>query len=82
MNENDFEKQLREDGFTEVEFQKLASRPGKGRHRHHFAIRGLVISGAFVVRQEGDPVVYGPGQIFRSPRANCTTSGLKPKAHM
>jgi|KBSMisStaDraftv2_1062788.scaffolds.fasta_scaffold572430_2 quercetin dioxygenase-like cupin family protein len=64
MNENDFEKQLRKDGFTEVEFQKLAPRPGRGRHRHHFAIRGLVISGAFVVRQDGDPVVYGPGQIF------------------
>ena len=64
MNENDFERQLREDGFTEVESQKLAPRPGKGRHRHHFAIRGLVISGAFVVRQDGDPVVYGPGQVF------------------
>jgi hypothetical protein len=30
MNENDFEKQLRKDGFTEVEFQKLAPRPGRG----------------------------------------------------
>lgn len=64
MNENDFEAQLRKDGFSEVEFQKLAPRPGKGRHRHNFAIRGLVISGAFVVKQDGDPVVYGPGQIF------------------
>jgi hypothetical protein len=50
-------------------FKKLAPRPGNGRHRHHFAIRGLVISGSFVVRQDGDPLVYGPGQIFSVARA-------------
>jgi quercetin dioxygenase-like cupin family protein len=64
MNQTDFEKQLRADGFTEVEFQELAPRPGKGRHRHLFEIRGLVISGKFVVKQAGDPIIYGPGQIF------------------
>lgn len=64
MNEQDFEAQLKADGFAEIEFQNLAPRPGKGRHRHHFAVRGLVISGAFVVQQGSNPVVYGPGQIF------------------
>ena len=51
MNEHDFEKQLKADGFNEIEHQKLDPRPGKGRHRHHFEIRGLVIAGTFVVRQ-------------------------------
>mgnify|MGYP000697486883 CR=1 FL=1 len=64
MNQGDFEKQLKEDGFTEVEFQQLVPRPGKGRHRHHFEVRGLVISGAFVVQQKGEPVVYCPGEVF------------------
>ena len=64
MNENDFEAQLRDDGYTEIETQKLAPRPGKGRHRHHFAIRGLVVSGTFVVLQESEPVTYVAGQIF------------------
>ena len=64
MNENDFEAQLRADGYTEVEAQKLAPRPGKGRHRHHFAIRGLVVSGTFVVLQESEPVTYLAGHIF------------------
>jgi hypothetical protein len=64
MNEQDFEKQLKADGFDEIERQELEPRPAKGRHRHHFEIRGLVISGAFVVRQTGEPVVYRPGQIF------------------
>ena len=64
MNEHDFEKQLRANGFDEIEYQKLDPRPGKGRHRHHFEIRGLVISGMFVVRKTGEPVVYRSGQIF------------------
>jgi hypothetical protein len=38
--------------------------PGKGRYRHHFAIRGLVLSGTFLVTQKGDPVTHGPGQVF------------------
>ena len=64
MNQVDFEQQLKTEGFTEIELQALAPRPGKGRHRHLFEIRGLVVSGAFVVQQEGEPVVYQQGQIF------------------
>jgi hypothetical protein len=57
LNEQDFERQLKADGFTEIERQKLDPRPGKGRHRHLFEIRGLVLSGKFVVKQTGEPVV-------------------------
>jgi len=64
MNERDFEQQLKNDGFQEIEYQKLDPRPGKGRHRHHFEVRGLVISGTLVVRQTGEPVSYRAGQIF------------------
>ena len=64
MNEQDFETQLRADGFDEIERQNLDPRPGKGRHRHHFEIRGLVVSGIFVVRQTDEPVTYRAGQIF------------------
>jgi hypothetical protein len=64
MNEREFEAQLKADGFQEIELQELTTRPGKGRHRHHFAIRGLVLTGAFLVTQDSDPVTYGPGQIF------------------
>ena len=39
MNQSDFEKQLKDDGFQEIEFQEPAPRPGKGRHRHLFEIR-------------------------------------------
>jgi hypothetical protein len=63
MNESEFEAQLKADGYTEIETQTLEPRPGKGRHRHLFAIRGLVLSGTFNVTIE-EPVAHGPGQIF------------------
>ena len=40
MNESEFESQLKTDGYTEIETQNLDPRPGKGRHRHLFAVRG------------------------------------------
>ena len=64
MNESQFEAELKADGYTEIETQNLAPRPGKGRHRHLFAIRGLVLSGAFIVTQDSAPVTFGPGQVF------------------
>jgi hypothetical protein len=64
MNESDFEAQLKADGYQETELQELVARPGKGRHRHHFAVRGLVLSGSFLVTQDSDPVTYGLGQTF------------------
>ena len=64
MDEREFETQLKTDGFQEVELQDLAPRPGKGRHRHLFEIRGLVLSGSFLVTQHAGPVVYEAGQVF------------------
>jgi quercetin dioxygenase-like cupin family protein len=64
MNEIDFDAELRADGYTEIETQTLEPRPGKNRHRHHFAIRGLVLSGTFVVTQGSEPVTHCPGQVF------------------
>jgi quercetin dioxygenase-like cupin family protein len=64
MNESDFETQLKADGYTEIETQTLAPRPGKGRHRHLFAVRGLVLSGTFVVQQDDAPVTFTAGEIF------------------
>jgi hypothetical protein len=64
MNESEFEAQLKADGYTEIETQNLDPRPGKGRHRHLFAVRGLVLSGTFIVTRDSAPVTFGPGQVF------------------
>jgi quercetin dioxygenase-like cupin family protein len=64
MNESEFEAKLKADGYTEIETQTLQPRPGKGRHRHHFAVRGLVLSGTFLVTKETELVTFGAGEIF------------------
>lgn len=64
MNESDFEKKLRADGYTEIATQSLEPRPGKGHHGHDFAIRGLVLAGSFTVTQNGQSTTYRAGQIF------------------
>ena len=64
MNGSDFEAQLTADGYTEIEMQNLDPRPDKWRHRHPFAIRGLVLSGTFIVTRESEPVTHGAGQVF------------------
>ena len=82
MNEHEFEKQLRAEGYTEIESQNLAPRPGKGRHRHHFAIQGLVLSGAFIVQMDGEPAHSPQVRYLLLPRENCTTNGLDRRAPM
>jgi quercetin dioxygenase-like cupin family protein len=64
MNETDFEAKLKADGYTEIETQSLEPRPAKGSHGHPFAIRGLVLAGTFIVTQDNQRTVYGPGQVF------------------
>ena len=55
-SEADFEVQLRAEGYTEVEIKEYAPGAGHGRHRHHFAVKGLVLSGGFIVQQDDDLV--------------------------
>ena len=79
MNESEFEAQLKADGYQEIELQELAARPGKGRHRHHFAVRGLVLSGSFLVTQDSNPVTYGPGQTFSVAEAELHDEAIGPE---
>jgi quercetin dioxygenase-like cupin family protein len=64
MNEIEFEAKLRADGYKEIETQDLQPRPAKGQHGHPFSICGLVLAGTFIVTQDDQRTVYGPGQIF------------------
>ena len=64
MNEVDFESELKADGSTEIATQDLQPRAPRGEHGHPFAVRGLVLAGAFIVTQDGERTMYGPGQVF------------------
>ena len=79
MNAMDFEAQLKADGYTEIETSTLEPRPGKGRHRHLFAIRGLVLSGTFVVAKDATPVTFGAGEVFAVPLGELHDEWIGPE---
>ena len=64
MDKDEFDAQLRADGYTEIETKSLSLRPANEGHGHPFAVRGLVLAGAFTVIQDGKSTTYLPGQVF------------------
>ena len=64
MDKNEFDAQLRADGYTEIETKSLDARPANEGHGHAFAVRGLVLAGAFTVVQAGTSTTYRPGEVF------------------
>jgi quercetin dioxygenase-like cupin family protein len=78
MNQIDFEAKLKADGYTEIETQDLAPRPAKGEHGHPFTIRGLVLSGAFIVTQDGQRRTYKPGEVFADDQGHPHDESIGP----
>ena len=64
MDTQAFEAGLKTDGYTDIETSTRAPMPRNGEHGHHFAVRGLVLDGAFTVVRDSKPVIYRPGEIF------------------
>lgn len=64
MNRQDFEARLKEDGYTEIEAKSLQPRPANEEHGHAYAVRGLVLSGAFTVTQRNITKTYRTGEVF------------------
>ena len=64
MNRQEFEAQLKVDGYTEIEAKSLQPRPVNDQHGHPYAVRGLVLAGAFTVLQNNSSKTYRAGEIF------------------
>ena len=64
MNRAEFEQQLKSEGFTAIETTNYAPRPANDAHGHDFAVRGLVLAGAFTVVRDKAPVTYRAGEVF------------------
>jgi quercetin dioxygenase-like cupin family protein len=64
MDREEFEIRLKEDGYTEIAAKTLQPHPANNEHGHPFAVRGLVLSGAFTVRQGDTTQTYRAGEIF------------------
>ncbi len=64
MNSQEFEAQLKADGYTEIEAKTLQSRPANEHHGYPFAVCGLVPTGTFTVSQKGILKTYCAGEVF------------------
>ena len=67
MNREQFEARLKEDGYIEIEAKALQPRPRNDEHGHPFAVRGLVLAGAFTVTQGSVATTYRAGEMFSVP---------------
>ncbi len=64
MNRQQFEAQLKEDGYTEIVLKSLQPRPANDRHGQPFAVRGLVLAGTFTLSQGSSSKTYRAGEVF------------------
>jgi quercetin dioxygenase-like cupin family protein len=67
MDRSVFEAELKADGYTQIEAKALDPRPANAEHAHDYNIRGLVLGGTFVVRQDNRPTTYRAGEVFAVP---------------
>ena len=72
MQQAEFEAELKSAGYTEIESKTLDPRPANTGHAHDYDIRGLVLSGVFIVNDGGKPVTYRAGEIFDVPAGAAT----------
>ena len=73
MDKDTFEAKLRADGYTEIETKAVSPRPANDAHGHPYAVRGLVLAGAFTVIRDSKPISYRAGEVFAVP-ADCAHS--------
>ena len=78
MDRTGFESDLRRDGFAEVFEGSMPADTRRPTHVHPWDVRGLVLTGVFLLGCEGDDRRYGPGEIFTLARDVPHTEGAGP----
>ena len=76
MQQTEFEAELKSAGYSEIESKSLDPRPANTGHAHDYDIRGLVLSGIFIVNDGGKPVTYRAGEIFDVPAGKSHTEEI------
>ncbi len=64
MEQSEFEKQLKRDGFGEISTRTLTPRPTNDRHTHDCTVRGLVTAGEFIITCDDEARSYHAGAVF------------------
>jgi transcriptional regulator len=79
MQQDAFEAGLRSDGYVEIETKALDPRPQNEGHAHDYDIRGLVLDGIFIVKQDDQPVTYRAGEVFAVSAGRRHTEEIGPQ---
>lgn len=61
MNRNEFQHQVREQGYGDAQIKEFEPRLDTEMHTHDFAVMALVVSGQFTLARESGATTYGPG---------------------
>jgi quercetin dioxygenase-like cupin family protein len=79
MNQSAFEAELVAAGYTELETKAIDPRPANAEHSHDYGVRGLVLEGAFTVRQANHSTTYLPGEVFAVTAGQSHTEEIGPQ---
>jgi quercetin dioxygenase-like cupin family protein len=64
ININAFEDVLKKEGYADIVHRDGAPNYKAEPHTHPFAVRGLVLSGEFILTRGGKPETYRAGDTF------------------
>jgi len=79
MQQDVFEAELKSAGYVEIETKALDPRPANNGHVHYYDIRGLVLDGIFIVKQDEKPVTYRAGDVFAVAAGRSHTEEIGPQ---
>jgi quercetin dioxygenase-like cupin family protein len=79
MRQDVFEAELKSAGYVEIETKALDPRPANNGHVHDYDIRGLVLDGIFIVKQDDEPVTYRAGDVFAVAAGRSHTEEIGPQ---
>ena len=78
LQTNEFEQQLKRAGYREIASKTLEPRPPNSEHAHEFSVRGLVISGEFIITCDGVSQSYEAGKVFDVAAGQMHTEAVGP----
>lgn len=64
MDSGEFEGELKQAGFLDIETKKSPANFTSKPHSHPFDVRALVLDGEITLTKEGQPRTYRAGEIF------------------
>jgi len=67
MDEAQFRRQLREQGYSEAEVREYEPNTAKDMHAHESSVYAFVSSGEFTLVTEDGSVSYQPGEVCKVP---------------